>query len=166
MDSAIYQLPNVNPADIANDANTVFPIDVSTDGGTTWNTYNVTSAQLITILSSFVTIPFSTQSDDCTKGTPPVVTMQNGIRQLTVNPAGVLAPVAAYKINAPAAPVVNQDIDVLFGGLVGTGTVVVTALTWPDFTWRGVPPASAKGGDCVKIRYDGTYWRVISIYHQ
>jgi len=167
-DSPIYSLPNVTSGNIGNDTNTRFPLDVSTDGGTTWNTYYVTMAQLSLIMNSFFTAPSKTQRDTCTTGTPPAVTISNGVTELYIDPASLIA---NYTINPPAAPVIGQQIKVYFGGTIAGGSAAITSLTFADtFGFLGVPPTSAKSGDCTTIEYvnynGNNYWRIVSIYKQ
>ena len=110
------------------------------------------------------------QTDDCTTGTPPLVTIGNNTDLLILDPSVEGSPITAVTINPPTSPRLNKDIRISGGGQVGTGSSIITTITWgTNFTGthiKGVLPTTMKSGDCFVVNWDGTHYRVVSIYKQ
>src|ERR1017187_845821 len=101
---------------------------------------------------------------------PDIITIGDNTDLLILNPIIAIVPIASYIIDPPVNPRLNRDIRISAGGDVATGNVIITTITWgTNFTGthiKGVLPTSMKSGDMFILTWDGTNYRVVSIYKQ
>lgn len=83
------------------------------------------------------------------------VTINNVQTNFLFNPASLTA---TYTINLPAAPDEGQLVKIHFGGTIGSGSPVVTALTVSPNSGQTIEqptaPTTAVGGDCLIYQYN------------
>lgn len=81
-------------------------------------------------------------------------TVSNTITTVRFDPGSVLA---SYTLTMPASPVDGQWVDIYFGGTVGAGAGVVTALTISPNTghtiYQPITPTQGNGGDHIAYQF-------------